>query len=216
MPKLSKVLAERQRGDLALNYVGRYWNDYAPERGENVEYSDIRDRSAASEGKGVGVYAIAFSMGRDAYGTHLVSESNHERLLEDFPDTFRLLQWHNGDELCLLSTDKVPQAAIEALEYLADCIVYDDADLSRREYEYFWSCWDDYGRRDFARALERLTGADAWNLIPALDGCELDELYRSVIDDLLIEYGDEPSFDVDRAAELALSRQGWVAARARG
>ena len=78
LSKLSKILAERRQEDLALHYVGRYWNDYAPEQGEGIGCLDIRDRSDASEGKGIGVYAVTLSMGRDAYGTNLVSESNHE------------------------------------------------------------------------------------------------------------------------------------------
>ena len=166
-------------------YIGRRYRDQAPDRNNAV-------------------YAVRSVMESDALGTYLVSESNYAYLTENYPDTFRRLTYLNGNGLCVIGSDKLSRDVIADLERLTDYPLLDESDHSDRQFRHLNECWEDYGRRDFANALQRVAGVEDWCDLPGLsDDSDLDAAYASVRDGLnYVEYGDEPQFREDDAASL--------------
>lgn len=183
--------------EFRLSYYADY--DYAPGDGRDLDWTDI---SRTTSGRGV-VYTVRYASGFDAFGRDLVSESNYDYLTTNYPDTFRVLHFHNVDQLCVLETDILPADAWDDLEALDRYPLLDEDDYSRREFEHFWECWDSYGRRDFRDALGEQFSDDEW-LFELADE-QLDDLYLCVRESLMSEYGDEPTFDEVSAAEIVAS-----------
>lgn len=180
------------KDDIDPVYIGRWSTGQTPDRNNAV-------------------YVVHNTMESDAYGTDLVSESNYAYLTGNYPNTFRRLTYMNGNGLCVIGSDKLNRHVIADLERLTDYPLLDESDYSDREIRHFNECWESYGRRNFAHAIERASGVDDWEDLPGMSSdSDLDAAYASVRDKLNHEYGDEPNFCEDEAASLWCQANGKV------
>jgi len=152
-------------------------------------------------------------------------ESNFDQFLEglggegDHVEVHRFGHWGPGwFEIILFDPDckQVAEAAYDMARALQDYPILDESDLSRREWDDYQECWDNFGRCDFQRAMERELNGFRCHAVAALvddlDSEQVDEIWQALRDQLNWEYdhnGDECIINIDGAVRR-LSRDNYA------
>lgn len=135
--------------------------------GDMLSWSNLENYSDADVDN-ADLFLIRGAYGRDAYGRDLIAEVNYEVLEEDCGDHLVRVSYTNTDQWAVKADLDLPEDSIlfEHLDALESYPILDEGRWSELEWKVKEEDWDDYGRSDFRREIERAFGETSIDGIP--------------------------------------------------